>query len=78
MEAASDSADEPTPKIFLHARFEVPRASGGDDDHSCDHSEHTSIQSSLDINDQYFDTTNCNPAIIGFPHGVEPIKVCCS
>jgi hypothetical protein len=77
METASASADECTPKMFLHARFEVPRASGGDED-GCNHSGQNSTESSLDINDQYFDATNCNSAVIGLPNGAEPIKVCCS
>ena len=63
--------NESTPKMFLRARFEIPRASG--DDH-CEKNRHTI--SSLDIVEQYFDTKNCSPAVIGLPHGVEPIKVC--
>ena len=62
--------------MFLHARFELPHACGSVEDGSDKCRDH-SIESSLETNDQYFDTKNCSSAVIGLPPGAEPIKVSC-
>lgn len=76
METASAGADESMSAMFLHARFELPHACGSVEDGSDKCRDH-SIESSLETNDQYFDTKNCSSAVIGLPPGAEPIKVSC-
>ncbi len=78
METASAGvgSDESMSAMFLHARFELPHACGSVEDGSDKCRDH-SIESSLETNDQYFDTTNCSSAVIGLPPGAEPIKVSC-
>jgi hypothetical protein len=53
---------------------------GLDDEMLDEHDEDTkdtglgSTEAAVTITKQYFDAYNCNPAIIGLPHGIEPTK----
>jgi hypothetical protein len=89
METESTSADADTPKLFLHVRFEVPVSEadggnktssdedgGGGDGMDDDGTNTGGFKESIAITEQYFDASNCKPAVIGLPDGVEPIKVC--
>lgn len=89
METESTSAGADTPTLFLHVRFEVPVSEadggnktssdeddGGGDVMDNDGSNTGGSKESVAITDQYFDASNCKPAVIGLPDGVEPIKVC--
>ncbi|KAL3775012.1 hypothetical protein ACHAW5_003750 [Stephanodiscus triporus] len=86
METESTSADADAPKLFLHVRFEVPVAAiaggykteeeggGGEGMDDGDGTTTGGSTESVAITEQYFDATNCKPAVIGLPDGVEPIK----
>jgi hypothetical protein len=89
METESTSAGADTPTLFIHVRFEVPVSEadggnktssdeddGGGDGMDDDGSNTGGSKESVAITDQYFDASNCKPAVIGLPDGVEPIKVC--
>jgi hypothetical protein len=92
METESTSVDADTPKLFLHVRFEVPLPAadgdggnktspdddggGGDGMDDDDGTNTGGSKESVAVTDQYFDASNCEPAVIGLPEGVEPIKVC--
>ena len=89
METESTGADADTPKLFLHVRFEVPvsEAGGGNktssdedgvggDGMDDDGTNTGGSKESVAITEQYFDASNCKPAVVGLPDGVEPIKVC--
>lgn len=84
------------PKLFIHAKFEVPQTavangSGNDQADEGDNGknnvvmEGTTTTTNTDdgesipymaIKNQYFDASNCKPALIGLSEGVDPVKVC--
>ena len=82
-------ADMSTPKLFIHAKFEVPRpavANGSGNGKNNVEMEGTTTTTTNDddgesipymaIKNQYFDASNCKPALIGLSEGVDPVKVC--
>jgi len=74
MEAESTSTDVSTPKLFLHAQFEVPGEDAGGADTMMD-DECPSTSKSITITKHTFDASDCKSAVIGLPEGVEPVKV---
>lgn len=64
-EIESSTSDEELPKVFLHVNFAVPAVVA---------ESSRGREMAVTITKQYFDASNCNPAIIGLPHGIEPTK----
>ncbi len=85
--SSADASD--APELFLHVRFEVPSTAsptGGnflddenDDDDGArardDARGSAADATSVVITEQRFDSSNCEPAVIGLPDGIEPVKV---
>lgn len=72
-EIESTEEEELLPK-FLYVKFEVPTVVAESSCGSEMVSEEREGESAVTITKQNFDASNCNPAILGLPHGIEPTK----